>query len=317
MRREAIDLYQWPASALADQIDERIAKAEGSDRTGAQRLRRYPRLAVAVDEHTIEVAGEQVFYRDAPGGGPTALYLHSVPTSSDDWVPFLELGGGIAVDLLGFGRSSKAGNLSYTLPAYVSFVEAFLDTVDVGDVIFVGHGWGAAIALAFAQRHRERVQGLVLIDAVPLLDGFQWPQIVRRWRMLGVGELLMGSANRWLLARTLRAGAVSAQAWSDARIAAVLEQFDQGTQRAILRLHRSIDPAGLAAAGADLEQLWMPALVLWGDGDPWLAPSFADAYGRRLSRSQVEHIAQAGHWPWLDQPSVVERVISFTNGVSA
>ncbi|HXO10202.1 MAG TPA: alpha/beta hydrolase, partial [Solirubrobacteraceae bacterium] len=162
----------------------------------------------------------------------------------------------------------------------------------------------------------ERVQGLVLIGAIPLLDGFQWPKIVRRWRMFGFGELLMGSANRWLLARTLRAGAVSPQAWSDARISAVLDQFDQGTQRAILRLHRSIDPAGLAAAGADLEQLWMPELVLWGDCDPWLAPSFADAYGRRLSGSQVEHIPQAGHWPWLDQPSVVERVTSFTTGVS-
>ena len=90
---------------------------------------------------------------------------------------------------------------------------------------------------------------------------------------LGVGELVMGSVNQWLLARTLRSGAASPEAWTDARIAAVWEQFDQGTQRAILRLHRSIDPAGLAAAGADLEQLWMPALVVWGERDPWLAPA--------------------------------------------
>ncbi|HXO10157.1 MAG TPA: alpha/beta fold hydrolase, partial [Solirubrobacteraceae bacterium] len=131
---------------------------------------------MAVDEHTIEVAGEPVFYRDAPGDGPTVLYLHSVPTSSDDWVPFLERGGGLAVDLLGFGRSSKAGNLAYTLPDYVTFVEGFLDVVEVGSVVVVGHGWGAAIGLAFAQRRPERVQGLVLIDAIPLLDGFQWPK---------------------------------------------------------------------------------------------------------------------------------------------
>ena len=210
----------------------------------------YPRLAVAVDEHTIEVAGETVFYRDAPGNGPTVLYLHSVPTSSDDWLDFLERGGGLAVDLLGFGRSSKASNLVYTLPSYVDFLERFLDTVDAGRLAIVGHGWGAALGLSFAQRHPERIEGLVLIDAVPLLEGFQWPPIVRRWRTIGVGELVMGSVNRWLLARTLRSGAVSPEAWPDARIAAVWEQFDQGTQRAMLRLHRSIDPAGLAAAGA-------------------------------------------------------------------
>ena len=157
----------------------------------------------------------------------------------------------------------------------------------------------------------------MLIDAVPLLDGFQWPRIVRRWRMLGVGELVMGSVNQWLLARTLRSGATSPEAWTDARIAAAWEQFDQGTQRAILRLHRSIDPVGLAAAGADLEQLWMPALVVWGERDPWLAPAFADAYGRRLPGARVEHIADAGHWPWLDQPAVVDRVQAFTGGLAS
>ena len=271
---------------------------------------------MAVDEHTIEVAGETVFYRDAPGNGPTVLYLHSVPTSSDDWLDFLERRGGLAVDVLGFGRSSKASNLVYTLPSYVDFLERFLDAVDVDRLAIVGHGWGAALGLAFAQRHPERIDGLVLIDAVPLLEGFQWPPIVRRWRTVGVGELVMGSVNRWLLARTLRSGAVSPDAWPDARIAAVWEQFDQGTQRAMLRLHRSIDPAGLAAAGADLEQLWMPALVLWGERDPWLAPAFADAYGRRLPGAQVEHIDQAGHWPWLDQPAVVDRVAAFTSGLT-
>jgi hypothetical protein len=40
---------------------------------------------VRVDEHTIEVAGAPVFYRSAPSpAGTPALYLHGVPTSSDD-----------------------------------------------------------------------------------------------------------------------------------------------------------------------------------------------------------------------------------------
>ncbi len=77
-----------------------------------------------------------------------------------------------------------------------------------------------------------------------------------------------GAVNEWLLARTLRAGAVSPQAWSQPAIAAAWQQFDQGTQRAILRLHRSIEPAGLAAAGAELRELWAPTLVLWGAAGP-------------------------------------------------
>jgi 4,5:9,10-diseco-3-hydroxy-5,9,17-trioxoandrosta-1(10),2-diene-4-oate hydrolase len=182
-------------------------------------------------------------------------------------------------------------------------------------VSIVGHGWGAAFGLAFAQRHPERIERIVIIDALPLLDGFQWPRIARRWRRWGLGELLMGSVNRWLMARALRAGATSPQAWSDERIDAVWHQFDQGTQRAILRLHRSIEAEGLAAAGADLGELWAPSLVVWGERDPWLDPMFGDAYARRLPRAELMRVTGAGHWPWLDRPDLVARVAAFVSEI--
>ncbi len=269
---------------------------------------------MGVDEHTIAVAGAPVFYRRALGGYAEALYLHSVPTSSDDWGELLELAGGIAPDLPGFGRSSKAGNLDYSLAAFVSFVAAFLDALQLPRVTLVGHGWGAAIGLMFAQRHPERVDRLAIIDAIPLLDGFTWPRVAGWWRRPGVGELLMGSVNRWLLARMLRSGCVNPEAWSDARIDAVWDQFDQGTQRAILRLHRSVDTAALAQAGAELEQLSQPALVVWGEQDPWIPAAFADAYGRRLQAATVERVPGAGHWPWLDRPELTARLAAFLAG---
>ncbi len=61
-----------------------------------------------MDEHTIDVGGTPVFYRRRAGAD--VLYLHSVPTSSDDWKDLLARTGGIAPDLPGFGRSGKAAN---------------------------------------------------------------------------------------------------------------------------------------------------------------------------------------------------------------
>lgn len=269
---------------------------------------------MGVDEHTIEVAGASVFYRRAPARNSEVLYLHSVPTSSDDWVDPLASSGGVAPDLPGFGRTSKAGNLDYTLPAYAAFLERFLDALELDRVALVGHGWGAAMGLVFAQAHPERVTRVAIVDAVPLMEDFEWPPIARWWRRPGVGELLMGSINRWLLARQLRHGAGAPAAWPDLRIDAVYKQFDQGTQRAILRLHRSLDAPGLAAAGADLHTLRVPALVVWGDKDPWLDPAWADAYGRRLPDATVEHRPDAGHWPWLEDPEVSRRLAEFAEG---
>ncbi len=266
---------------------------------------------MAVAEQTIELAGSPVFYRRVPATGTPVVYVHGAPTSSDDWLPFLELTGGLAPDLLGFGRSGKGGNLEYSLPAYVGFLESFLRATEVDELSLVGHGWGGAIALAFALGAPERVRQVAIIDAVPLLPGFEWPRSVRRLRQPAVGELIMGSIGRRWLARSLRSGTVTPEAWSEERLDAVWEQFDQGTQRAILRLYRSIDPEGLAAAGAGLDELDVPSLVVWGEEDPWMPPAFAESYRHHLPRAELHRVSGAGHWPWLDQPSVVDRVAAF------
>jgi pimeloyl-ACP methyl ester carboxylesterase len=223
----------------------------------------------------------------------------------------LERTGGIAPDLIGFGRSSKAANLDYTLDGLATFLERFLDELSVPRITLVGHDWGAAIGLVFAQRHPGVIDRLVLCDAVPLLDGFAWDRTARLLRRPGVGELIMGSTARWLLGRFLRRAAARPEVFGDDRLRAVWEHFDQGTQRAILRLYRATSERDLAAAGAELELLRMPTLVLWGERDPWLPAAWADAYGRRLAHAEVDRIDAAGHWPWLDDPVVSTRIAEF------
>jgi pimeloyl-ACP methyl ester carboxylesterase len=120
----------------------------------------------------------------------------------------------------------------------------------------------------------------------------------------------MGSVPRWLLARALR-GASGAGAFSDERVRSLWNQFDQGTQRAVLRLLRSTGERELEAAGASLDRLAIPALVLWGEDDPWFPASFADAYAARLPQATVHRIAGTGHWPWLERGEVAEEIAAF------
>ena len=257
-----------------------------------------------VDEHTITTDRGPVYYRSAPAADVPPLYLHGIPTSSDDWIPFLERAGGIAPDLIGFGRSSKGGHLDYSLEGLAAFVVELLDQLGVERVRLVAHQWGAAVGAVFAARHPGRVEQLALFNPLPLLDGFDWPPIARRWRRPLLGELLMGATTRTMLTRALRRGALVDGAWTAERVAAVWEQFDQGTQRAILRLHRSTSGAALEGL---LGELRMPALVVWGDRDPWLEPGLGDRYAAHLPDAAIEHL-DAGHWPWLDRPELVERV---------
>jgi pimeloyl-ACP methyl ester carboxylesterase len=262
---------------------------------------------VSVDEHMTVLAGSPVFYRSAPAPGDPVLYLHGIPTSSEDWIPFLERRGGIAPDLIGFGRSGKGGHLDYSIEGHAQFVEQLLDELGVQRVKLVVHDWGAAGGLTFAQQSPERITRLVVLNSVPLLEGFRWPGIARLLRRRGLGELAMGATNRWLLARTLRQGGP----WPEARLESIWEQWDQGTQRAILRLYRSADEPRLAAAGRDLGRLQVPALILWGERDPWLSAQWGEGYAASLSQAALQRLPGAGHWPWLDDEAVIDRVSEF------
>src|SRR5512133_1627760 len=96
------------------------------------------------------------------------LYLHGVPTASDQWVRFLARTGGLAPDLPGFGCSGKRGDGDFTIEGYARFVDDFLALTNVDRVRLVVHDWGA-VGLVWAQRNPERVERLAILDAVPLL----------------------------------------------------------------------------------------------------------------------------------------------------
>ncbi|MBV8429688.1 MAG: alpha/beta hydrolase, partial [Solirubrobacterales bacterium] len=252
---------------------------------------------VRVEEHTTTVDHVPVFYRSASETEPVpVLYLHEALTSSDDFLPFLERGGGIAPDLIGFGRSGKGGHLDYTPEGMVDFLDRFVEELGLQQTRLVGHGWGGALGLLLAQRRPGLVTRLVLIDPVPLLEGFTWHGPARIWRRPLVGEMAMGSTPRWLLERELRRASTHPEVWSSSRLSGLWAQFDQGTQRALLRLHRAADESRLAQLGDQLGSLAVPTLVLWGEADPWFDPQFADAYGARLANAQVARVPAAGHW---------------------
>jgi len=299
-----------------------------------------------VSEHRRDIDGLPVFWRSAPSrdGAAVPLYLHGVPTNSDDWVGraerrgsrprwtrwwrakrssddrvqpaqqgFLERSGGLAPDLPGFGRSGKPGSLSYTIDEYDRFIERFLDELGVERVSLLVHDWGA-VGLAFAQRLPERVERLAIVNSVPFLPGYRWHRTARMWRTPGVGELVMGTTNRFTLRQLSREGNATPGPMSDAWLDSVLDHFDQGTQRAILRLYRSSPSEVLADSGRNLERLQMPALVAWGMRDPYIPSRFARAYAEALPHAELLELPDAGHWPWLDRPDLVDRLADFMSG---
>ena len=262
-----------------------------------------------VDERTEDVAGVSVHWR-VEGDAPI-LYLHGVPSSSWDWIPFLERTGGYAPDLPGFGSSDKPAHFDYSIEGYGAFLRTYVDHLGLDRYSLVLHDWGA-VGLALAMAEPSRVERLVLIDVVPFTPGYRWHRVARVWRTPLLGELLMGYSFKGGMRRASREWLAAPGPAPDAMVDEVWRHFDHGTQRAILKLYRSAPPATLDAAGERLGDVKAPALVVWGDRDPYLPTSFAHALAERLGGpAEVEVVEGARHWPWLDRPELVDRVAGF------
>jgi pimeloyl-ACP methyl ester carboxylesterase len=146
---------------------------------------------------------------------------------------------------------------------------------------------------------------------VTFLPGYRWHRTARIWRTPLLGELAMGTTFRWVLKLSTRESNAKPGPLPEEWIDSVLAHFDQGTQRAILRLYRSAPSDALAAAGKNLRALGgVPSLVVWGERDPYIPARFAREYADVLG-AELMSLPDAGHWWWLDRPDAMKRVIEF------
>jgi haloalkane dehalogenase len=108
------------------------------------------------------------------GEGPTFLFLHGNPTSSYLWrdimTPLGDIAHCMAPDLIGMGDSDKlpdSGPGRYDFAEHRHYLDALLDEIlPDGPVTLVVHDWGSALGFDWANRHRDRVAGIVYMEGI-------------------------------------------------------------------------------------------------------------------------------------------------------
>ncbi len=117
----------------------------------------------------VNVNGYRIHYVEQGEGDPV-LFVHGNPTSSYVWRNILpkvarESGKrGIAVDLLGFGKSDKPYGVDYTPQLHAEILETFIEKLDLRNIILVLHDWGGPIGTSYAVGHPGNIRGLSLME---------------------------------------------------------------------------------------------------------------------------------------------------------
>ena len=136
----------------------------------------------------LDIAGQRMAFIDE-GEGDAIVFQHGNPTSSYLWrnvMPHCRgLGRLIACDLLGMGDSDKlpdSGRDSYRFDEHSRYLDALWSALGLGDrVVLVLHDWGSALGFDWANRHRDRVQGIAYMESIVTpLTWADWPDNARR-----------------------------------------------------------------------------------------------------------------------------------------
>jgi haloalkane dehalogenase len=251
----------------------------------------------------VDADGSRVHYVDE-GRGPVLLFLPGAPNWSFFYRRFIEALRDefrcVAVDYPGFGLSSIDASQTPTVPGLSRFVERFVETLGLRDILLVAGDAGGPIGLGVAARHPDWFAGLVLAGT------FGWslsdyPKVKRMLRLTGspIVRLLQEQFNLLLTvtARTLPMSAAEREVY-------LAPYASRAARRNPVLL--LADLAGNDAFMRDIERALqtrlnhLPVLLMWGDKDP--VYEFFPRFQRIFPGAQSLTLAGAHHFPFAEAP---------------
>jgi pimeloyl-ACP methyl ester carboxylesterase len=195
----------------------------------------------------------------------------------------------LAFDFRAHGETRPLGDeAKIGIAGFADDLLAFLEHLGIERAVAGGISLGAAVALAFALRHRSRLLGLVLSRPAWLIGPTEWNArvygaiagLIREHGPREGLELFRGSADY-----------LETLALSPDSAASLVAQFESPRAAdAVVRLER-LPRDQVLASFEPLERLDLPALVLATRNDRIHPFEFADTLARRLPRAELREMA--------------------------
>jgi len=258
---------------------------------------------------TLKVDGLSIFYREAgPTDAPVILLLHGLPSSSRMFEPlFARLSDRyrlIAPDYPGFGHSDwpDPKQFAYTFDHCAEIVDHFAETLGLSRYTLFMQDYGGPVGFRLALAHPERIEALIVQNAVAHNEGLGANWKVRRafWVDRLANETTL-RANLLSLAttRTRHVGSdpnverYDPDMWTDEF--AFLSQPGQADIQTDLFYDYRTNVESYPEWQAWMRDTQPRLLVLWGKYDPSFELSEPQAYRRDVPKAQV-HILDGGHF---------------------
>jgi pimeloyl-ACP methyl ester carboxylesterase len=258
------------------------------------------------------------------GQGEPVVTLHGLGGTKASFLPTLAQLAPyyrvIAVDLPGFGDSSKPVGASYHAPFFARATVEVLDALEIEHAHLIGNSMGGRVALEVGMRYPDRASKIALLaPSLAWLRQRRWAPLVRVLRPeLSLVQAMPRSAVEAAV-RRLVPGADDG--WVKAGVDEFLRSFVQPRGRAaFLAAARQIyleEPRGPKGFWTRLASLAPESLFVWGRQDQVVPIRFARHVKRELPSARHVEL-DCGHVPQLERPRETHAAIrDFLTGGTA
>jgi len=271
--------------------------------------RKEAAMAQQITYRTVNIDGLNIAYCEAGSpDAPTLLLLHGLPSSSRMFEPLLTRLAGqfhmVAPDYPGFGHSDAPTpkEFAYTFDNIAKVMDHFTEALNLTRYTFYMQDYGGPVGLRMALTHPDRIEALIVQDAVAHNEGLgaNWKTRRAFWADRAANEA--GLRKNLLSLETTRTRHVGSDPnpekydpdlWSDEY--AFLNKPGEADIQSDLFYDYRTNVEAYPKWQSWMRQKQPRLLVIWGKYDLSFELSEPEAYRRDVPKAQV-HVLDAGHF---------------------
>ena len=252
---------------------------------------------MTLSEKTIVVNGNHVHYwEDGEQFSQTLLLLHggfgnaylnwkeAIPHLADDYHV-------IAPDLPCFGQSDT---INLTIQNMVNWTKAFLDALQLEQVVMVGHSFGGLVTRIFASQFPKYTPAVVLVN------GGVIPAVPTPAKFIARTPLIGALLYRQIAKSSTSLSSLESAIKTEDVITAEFRTGVRAEAPALAKLMRTLTTSPIPP-----EQVPpLPVLLLWGEEDSVTPRVVGEHIHERLKGSKLSLIADVGNMPHVEVPDV-------------
>ena len=279
-------------------------------------------------EHWVPRGEQRIYAREYEGEGPAIVPMHGFPDNLrlyDRVAPLLAAAGRrvVVFDFLGWGRSDKPGWYPYTADNQARDLDAVIEHIGSESVVPVAHDASGPPAIDWAMWNRDRVAALVLLNTYySPMPTLRVPEVIRLFSTPVARDAArfvvsrMRERFRWVYRWQVRKFFEEDEA-AEEFVRVFWEQMEATPSSfpALFGLTADMRATIRSRAGTteSLGAFDRPLRIIFGANDPYLNTGVARSFHALFPASELFLLPGSGHFPQLDEPEEVARLILSTS----